>query len=490
MAFPTGYTKYQEITIDHTKVAADLTDYIVYVNLADLVKTGADIFDTCRTDGGDIRATKTDGTTELAVEVVAIDTTAKTGEIHIKFSGTLSSSTDTVIRIWYNGTDTLPAATDTYGRNAVWSDYAAVFHFDDTTDSKAGDNTLTAFNSPTYSSGKMGNAVDLERSSSQYLRKTSPVNMPASNAVFSMSFWTRRESNNYQLLQHMNGRNYIGFQTTGGNSYFLSSIGDDESWGTTSDYLVPGLDTWFKFKTVREGASSSKVYVDGTLLKSFTNTWGTSASSDLYIGAYITPSDYYDGMIDEFRIKASADTANWETTEYNNQNSPSTFYSVGNELGGSTIVSPAVQSLTFSLPQETITAGAVLPVNAQAITFSIPAYAVSGKALVSVNAQTATFSIPTYMLIANGISLSPNAQALTFSIPTYSVLSGAVLDVGVSTLTFSVPTATITGGATLGVNTQSLTFTIPTLAFIGALWRRSARATSGADWTRSAINND
>ena len=77
MAFPTGYTKYQEITIDHTKVGADQTDFIVFVNLADMVLAGADIFDTCRSDGGDIRATKSDGTTQLATELVAIDTTAK-----------------------------------------------------------------------------------------------------------------------------------------------------------------------------------------------------------------------------------------------------------------------------------------------------------------------------------------------------------------------------------------------------------------------------
>lgn len=51
MAFPSGYTKYQEVTIDNTKVSADLTDYIVYIDLAELVKAGADIFDTCRTDG-------------------------------------------------------------------------------------------------------------------------------------------------------------------------------------------------------------------------------------------------------------------------------------------------------------------------------------------------------------------------------------------------------------------------------------------------------
>lgn len=35
------------------------------------------------------------------------------------------------------------------------------------------------------------------------------------------------------------------------------------------------------------------------------------------------------GQIDEVRISATARSGNWIKTEYNNQNSPGTFYSVG-----------------------------------------------------------------------------------------------------------------------------------------------------------------
>ena len=130
MAFPGDYTNYQEVTIDSTKVDADLTDYPIYIDLSDLSLVGVDIFDTCRSDGGDIRVTKSDGTTELAREIVEIDTTGKTGELHVKFAGTLSSSGDTTIRVYYNGTDTEPTSTATYGSEAVWSDYYGVWHFE------------------------------------------------------------------------------------------------------------------------------------------------------------------------------------------------------------------------------------------------------------------------------------------------------------------------------------------------------------------------
>lgn len=155
-----------------------------------------------------------------------------------------------------------------------------------------------------------------------------------------------------------------------------------------------------------------------------------------------------------------------------------------------TIVSPVAQAATFSLPASSLIYAASVSPNAQPLTFSIPAYAVTGQALVSVNAAEATFTIPAYAIIAAGVMLSPNVQQLTFSLPTAAILSGVSLSPNTQSLTFSLPTATVTGAALVGVNPATLTLTIPTLDFVGAIWGRTARATSGVDWTRSAINND
>jgi hypothetical protein len=48
------------------------------------------------------------------------------------------------------------------------------------------------------------------------------------------------------------------------------------------------------------------------------------------IGA-LEGDDPFNGSIDEFRISTSARSADWITTEYNNQYNPASFYSVGNE---------------------------------------------------------------------------------------------------------------------------------------------------------------
>ena len=47
----------------------------------------------------------------------------------------------------------------------------------------------------------------------------------------------------------------------------------------------------------------------------------------------ITGGDYLDGKIDEVRISDTARDACWIETEYNNQDAPTTFYSISAELG-------------------------------------------------------------------------------------------------------------------------------------------------------------
>jgi len=47
------------------------------------------------------------------------------------------------------------------------------------------------------------------------------------------------------------------------------------------------------------------------------------------IGNYGGSGEYFGGTLDEMRISSTALSADWITTEYNNQSSTSTFYSVG-----------------------------------------------------------------------------------------------------------------------------------------------------------------
>jgi hypothetical protein len=44
------------------------------------------------------------------------------------------------------------------------------------------------------------------------------------------------------------------------------------------------------------------------------------------------PNNYFTGIVDEARVSDTTRSADWIATEYNNQSSPSTFYTFSGEL--------------------------------------------------------------------------------------------------------------------------------------------------------------
>ena len=352
MAFPSGYTKYQEITIASSQVDANLTDYPVYVDLSDLVKAGDDIFDTCRTDGGDIRVTKSDGTTELAREVVEIDTTAKTGEMHIKFTGTLSSTVDTVIRVYYNGTDTEPARTATYGSDNVWTDYDLVVHGQIAgEDSSANDFADVANgNLPTTATGKVGGAQSFDGTGDYYdfgdqtafdiddaggidktiqtwfkkdVRAVEDAVAGKWGATSSQRNWLFRNESSGKMRMFLGsggttGQNVQGTTVVGAGTWGMVHFTWDASENDGSIY-TNGADKQTNTSMTTVSASTAKL------------GWGTEEGAG---GG--SSAGQWDGLLDEFRIRSSILSDTWISTEYSNQNSPSTFYSTSDEEGGST----------------------------------------------------------------------------------------------------------------------------------------------------------
>ncbi|MFQ5921694.1 MAG: LamG-like jellyroll fold domain-containing protein [Anaerolineales bacterium] len=138
--YDTNWLYRKQITVQSAQVDSTESNIPVYVDLADL---GADFFSNVKSDGGDIRVTNSDGATEMAREVVAINTGAQTGELHFR-ADNLSSSANTSFYIYYgNGGASDYAVTAPFGRNAVWSNnYAAVYHLEE---DAAGTGTLNLY---------------------------------------------------------------------------------------------------------------------------------------------------------------------------------------------------------------------------------------------------------------------------------------------------------------------------------------------------------
>jgi hypothetical protein len=143
-SFPTGWLFYLPITIDHTKIDSDLTEWtLVFDQSFNSVLTSedgpldADGLKPMQDGGGDIRfSSDADGLNQLAVDVRAavIDNDPASGELELAINvPSVSSSSDTTIYIWWGKSgETQPAVSDTYGQyNAYDSDTYMVLPFRD-----------------------------------------------------------------------------------------------------------------------------------------------------------------------------------------------------------------------------------------------------------------------------------------------------------------------------------------------------------------------
>jgi hypothetical protein len=106
-------------------VAGTETNYPGYIDLSEAPQA---LWDAVTSGGGDIRVfeNQAGGLVELPAEVVSCDTSAETGELHYLLPS-ISASTPQEIRLYADGVSSRYDHADTFGRNAVWGDYAVAY---------------------------------------------------------------------------------------------------------------------------------------------------------------------------------------------------------------------------------------------------------------------------------------------------------------------------------------------------------------------------
>jgi hypothetical protein len=116
----------------------------------------------------------------------------------------------------------------------------------------------------------------------------------------------------------------------------------------TAAKTTPSTGAWHYLVSTYDG-SNATIYVDGVAGTPVTATGNTIATG---LGLFISGSGGIygtNGYADEFRVSDLGRSADWIKTEYNNQNSPSTFWSVGSEQsgggGGGGTTNPVLQAI-------------------------------------------------------------------------------------------------------------------------------------------------
>lgn len=373
---PPGYSFGKHILIQSSQVVGpvNLINFPVLISFTDAdlrtISNGGNIENT---NGYDIIFTMGDCSTQLDHQIEQYN--ASTGEyiawVNIPL---LPSTTNHGIHMYYGNSaiSTNPSTTSTWNSN-----YEAVWHMNNNpststlTDYSGNGVNGASHGSMTTSdlvSGKIGDAIDFDGSNDYF--SLASKNYTTSNIItqISISAWVRTNytstsySNNWSILDfdrseyfnmYVHGDGRLGFSS----SATSSSIHD--AYGGTSGDLNDN--TWHYVTGVYNG-TDKLYYIDGNLVLTSGNPHGglgigRTVTRYGFIGDGSEASSYnggrnniyYDGQYDEIRFTTSALSSDWIQTEFNNQNSPASFYTVSTQFtAGVLCATLPVELISFS----------------------------------------------------------------------------------------------------------------------------------------------
>jgi Concanavalin A-like lectin/glucanases superfamily/Domain of unknown function (DUF2341)/Archaeal Type IV pilin, N-terminal len=327
----------KSITIDSSKIPADQSDFPVLISLASDPELAA----SARADGNGIVFTASDGTTKLSHEIESFtkDTGALVAWVKVP---ALSSSEDTVLWMYYGNV----GSDNQQDPENVWdASYMAVWHhntnfLDSTSNNNDGTNSQSV-----NVAAKIANAQQYD-GSNDYVNAGSAAsidNIFGTGGTFSAWIYPYSIGENSEGMvgskaSGTTGQTGWSFATNTNNVLmFRKAFGTTRGyWRTPSDSIT--LDAWNYVAVTYNQASrfnDPTIYINSvsqgiTEVQTPAGAVQSDASNSLRLGNYGT-SRTFDGIIDEIRASNTIRNPEWIETEYNNQNNPAAFSSLGTE---------------------------------------------------------------------------------------------------------------------------------------------------------------
>jgi hypothetical protein len=321
--------------------------------------------------GGDLRAClNEDGTGRLPLELVDLDTQARTAVIWSRFPTYSAALRDIWFFVGKEG-EVQPIESDEFGRNGVWVDYEVVNHGRDYTNStgKTGD-LVPDGTAPTSAPIIHGGGFSFD--STNFLQTTIPTAI-VDPAVVTLQSWTRqRVSGTAESTQNMAG---VSAGSTAGN-VDLTLVPRESSTGSGwVGYVEPnGVPTATQGTTyaginaqgipaycavsfdynsgeVRSYLKNSLVDIENNLAPR-NNSTAYSLTKFAYGGRYDGSPAGLAGIVTEARLKLSALTVDEARTEYNNQSNPRDFWATGDLLDTTTVSGPVLINILVLVSEQ------------------------------------------------------------------------------------------------------------------------------------------
>lgn len=343
--YNTDWSYRKKITIDHTMVSesdSGIFNFPMLVNLASDSGLASD----AQPDGGDIMFTSANGTNKIPHEIEKYETDGDlVAWVNVP---SLSSTSDTYLYMYYGNSN----AADQQNATGVWdSNYKGVWHLDETASASRTDSTSNAnhgtpkYNVTATTDGKIGNANDFD-GSDDYV-DLGESQWDGSWMNHTITAWIKWEGKGPSTVDGLISK---GSGSPNGFSYEIAQgpggLGTVEfrmnTTGRQADTKITPNDGTWHFLAVTLDGSNIYFYLDGNADGSNTHSYADNNDWDMFIGAIDSSTPLlspFRGTIDEVRISNTNRSAYWISNEYNNINSPDTFYTVGAEEESTTIVS-------------------------------------------------------------------------------------------------------------------------------------------------------
>lgn len=363
-----AYSYYRTITVDHTKCgSSNSSSFPILVSLNHTTMKSV-------ANSGHIQNSTTQASPAVTMPADLIFTSDSVGNTKIPWEvefwdasngllicwvqlASVSYTADTTFYMFYGDSGVTTAQnTGSYTPQNVWdTNYKGVWHLPDGTtltknDSTSSGNTLSN-GTASAATGKVGGGAGFN-GTSNYLYSSDDASLLINLPVTLECWYKRNVSTGAGLLFGISslaggGGVGIGVGNVGGYYSNNSIVISKPNINNTSVAVAP-LDTnWHHLVVTIDTINGELVYVDGAYVGLDTNKGGLFGGYNrgAYTGSwgyYI--SSYLNGSTDELRVSNIVRTADWVTTEYNNQNAPgnigsANFLTFGTESssGGETI---------------------------------------------------------------------------------------------------------------------------------------------------------
>lgn len=352
-----GYTYKSLVRIDGSQVCGPTNhnNFPVMVNITgDFLKPAPAGLITSA-NGYDIIFTASDGTTILDHQIDHY--VSSTGQLvaWVKIPA-LAPGTDTDLYMYYGNSGVVadPSTSNTWSGN-----FNTVYHFQSNNFNDATANAINGTdNGTTPVAAQIGEGRDFDGATS-YIQTNNNLAATANNFTISLWFKADATTPGHMIWQGLASENGWGNGGSGGqemnfsmgtccpsssvqNNFISYFLGDREEQLApdviTAEAAFANTTSWqYAVVAVRDLDTSphAEIFLNGTSIA--TNTGVTGAFTDrslwntnLRIGRPGAAARLFNGQIDEVRISDAVRSSDWICTEYNNQNSPSAFFTLIN----------------------------------------------------------------------------------------------------------------------------------------------------------------